>query len=137
MFKLPSCPMTAPCFARSHGYCRILRDFDPRWESRGCPFRKPTNVGGDEDIIMRMYREGAGLPKIGLAVGYSDKSVELIIKRLIATGKLEPREMRFRDPKKISKAKALLALGTDPAAIAEQVGVHRSTVCRWQKEGLI
>lgn len=84
MFKLPSCTLTAPCFARSNGYCRILRDFDPRWQTRGCPFQKETRaVTGVDEQVIKLYNDGLTLMRIGIAVERSEEFVSGVVERLI------------------------------------------------------
>lgn len=139
MFKLPSCTLSAPCFARSHGYCRILRDFDPRWESRGCPFRKEKrDITGLDEQVMRLYQDGLTLMRIGIAIERSEEFVSGVVERLIADGLLTRRSAdRYQSRDQMEVAKQLHAQGLNCGEIGRALSIPKTTLQTWARKGLI
>ena len=139
MFKLPSCTLTAPCFARSNGYCRILRDFDPRWQTRGCPFQKETRaVTGVDEQVIKLYNDGLTLMRIGIAVERSEEFVSGVVERLIADGLLTRRSAdRYQSRDQMEVAKQLHAQGFNCGEIGRTLNISKSTLQTWARKGLI
>lgn len=139
MFKLPSCTLTAPCFARANGYCRILRDFDARWELRGCPFRKEKrDITGLDEQILRLYQDGLTLMRIGIAIERSEEFVSGVVERLIADGLLTRRSAdRYQSRDQMEVAKQLRAQGFNCGEIGRTLNISKSTLQTWARKGLI
>ena len=139
MFKLPSCTLTAPCFARANGYCRILRDVDERWELRGCPFRKEKrDITGLDEQILRLYQDGLTLMRIGIAIERSEEFVSGVVERLIADGLLTRRSAdRYQSRDQMEVAKQLRAQGFNCGEIGRTLNISKSTLQTWARKGLI